>query len=306
MPLGWRCSVAVALLLVVWACAPAAGPPLRSDRDLSAAPLEAEIGGPCAGDGDCQSGLCFVSSFGNAAGKVATPGGYCSKACASDSDCGNASCVAFGSVRYCLAACSAPADCRDGYACWLLGAAVCFPSENLTCDPAAGDGTCLTTEGKQGGCLRRALGTGPRGECSQACLVGADTCPFDQGPQICIVVNATAQTDGTPTGDRYRGTVCTPLSAPPGPRSDGAECLYPSAAGPMRHYADVCVDGDECYLLGGQPAGQGFDPRGDNLCHRLCNPPGFAGAALPCPIGLTCRDVFGLFFSGNPAGLCLP
>jgi hypothetical protein len=118
------------------------------------------------------------------------------------------------------------------------------------------------------------------------------------GARLCLVLNTTAALDGTPTGDKYKGTVCSPLVTSPPAIADGAECLYLNPDGTRAHFSDVCVDDDECYLTGGQPAGQGFDAAGDNRCHKLC----YAGS---CPPGSTCRDVFGLFTTTNPVGMCL-
>jgi hypothetical protein len=65
------------------------------------------IGGGCASDGDCASGLFCEKG---------DPGGQCLKKCASTADCGPG--AVCSDERKCYAACKSPADCtRKGYTC---------------------------------------------------------------------------------------------------------------------------------------------------------------------------------------------
>lgn len=290
--LGWRIPVAVAGLMAVLACVPTAGPPSHTRSGA--------IGAPCSVDLDCADEVCFTSTFPNG---LSAPGGYCTAACSTNSDCGTGVCIPFqtGSgpaSSFCLAACAAASDCRGGFACFQGDTGVCFSTDSLTCDPTAGSGTCITTNSQAGGCLRAALGPGKTGQCKTACnRVGPGVCGTDSegDPFICVVLNTTVDVNtGIATGDTFHGAICSQESTTP--FITGTECRTTLANGQTAHFADTCVDGDECYLKGMQPAGSGFDTAGDNLCHPLC------GGTVVCSAGLTCRNVFGI----ANTGLCLP
>jgi hypothetical protein len=65
------------------------------------------IGGGCASDGDCVSGLFCEKG---------DPGGQCLKKCASTADCGPG--AVCSDEKKCYAACKSAADCtRKGYTC---------------------------------------------------------------------------------------------------------------------------------------------------------------------------------------------
>lgn len=98
-------------------------------------------GGIGAACGTCAPGLTCITS---------SPGGYCTKSCASNSDCGQgAYCYQLQDEQgqkqaLCLDACSANTDCRAGYTCQGdPGATVCFPGGS--------SGTTTTTPGGGGG-----------------------------------------------------------------------------------------------------------------------------------------------------------
>jgi hypothetical protein len=98
-------------------------------------------GGIGAACGTCDSGLTCITS---------APGGYCTKACASNSDCGQgAYCCQLQDEQgqkqtLCLDACNSNTDCRAGYTCQGdPGATVCFPGGS--------SGTTTTTPGGGGG-----------------------------------------------------------------------------------------------------------------------------------------------------------
>ena len=93
----------------------------------------------------------------------------------------------------------------------------------------------------------------------------------------CIAVDETAG------GDRFKGAVCVTAYSD---NLIGQECLADGADA-----LDACADGAECFL-------SSF-ASGDNRCRQMCAPGGLA-----CASG-ACADVFGLFGSANPVGLCL-
>jgi hypothetical protein len=282
------------------------------------------IGAPCTSDTDCHEGtnpVCFKAHFNNKAGNVATRGGYCSSKCTDDASCGsNGSCITFvPDGSFCLGKCMMASDCRNFYACFTGLGPACFPADNLDCDPTAAGGVCTYRQTRPGGCVRQALGTGMKGECFEGCEVGTSTCAPDVfgNARQCLVDDERTGLDGTSTGDAWVGPLCLFSATTPPPIADGQECLYtPQGASMASHYFDVCVNGDECYLMGKAAAGHGFDAAGDNKCHKLCYlaTPSVPDAGLdfsdggmlaaPCVTG-TCRDVWGLAGTSNPAGLCL-
>lgn len=71
------------------------------------------IGDACTTTTDCGGALCLNLAY--------TPGGYCSRSCASDTDCPNGSvCVPDGASRgssACFRSCSSASACRNGYSC---------------------------------------------------------------------------------------------------------------------------------------------------------------------------------------------
>jgi len=285
------------------------------------------VGAKCAASTDCTEGktpICWRQSLFNQSGFLSTHGGYCSSSCTTDGDCGTGHCVNFGTQgHFCLANCSSPTDpcpSRASYACFLDG--TCFPTDNLSCDPTMGDGSCATGIGP-GGCQRAALGTGNKGFCVQQCDVGVGTCGPDQGgnPQHCIIDDERQNVDQNMVkyGDKWVGPMCfakaDPVMFPP--IATGAECKA-TIMGMSFHFSDICVDGDECYVKGMSPAGMGFDAAGDNLCKQMCylsaTPQIDGGAVVPdggtvagaCPGGTTCTDIFGLAAAPAPrrVGLC--
>jgi hypothetical protein len=253
------------------------------------------IGSPCASDDDCHEGsspVCFVSTLTNTSGATATPGGYCSSGCTSFHDCGaTGDCVSFiGGGSFCFSHCGGPGDCRAGYACFAVSGGSCLPSGKLTCDPTAPNGACTTTDGKPGGCLRQAHGPGLTGECLELCTPTPDACPG----QECVVYDATGGKDPEASApDTFLGAVCTHVFANNGP---GVECSATDSSGKHGDFLDACAPGLECNLMGA------FG--GDNLCHALCMSGGADGGVPACPPGQQCSDVFGLFPTATPIGLC--
>jgi hypothetical protein len=272
--------------------------------------LRSPIGGPCKATAECGEGkfpVCFAKNLYNKAGYLSTPGGYCTSKCVDDLDCGeNSFCMDRGSNgKWCVASCGAPEDCRTGFACWDSGPAPhCWPNQYLDCDPTVGDGTCMTSDNKLGGCWREALGPGKTGECVEMCAPGVGSCTYDNGDRHCVVFDMTSDRDpnGILQGDKFKGPICVYFFAD---NATGTECKYVDSSGGVHHYLDACNDGDECYTT--------YFSGGDNKCHTMCDPnlslpdggDADAGAAGVCPAGTTCKDAFKLFGSKWPVGLCL-
>ena len=62
------------------------------------------------------------------------------------------------------------------------------------------------------------------------------------------------------------------------------------------------------FTRSGVALGMGFDMNGDNKCHPLCYPDSFAGEAgtvAHCTMPQVCTDIWGIFSSANPVGLCI-
>ncbi len=301
-------SFAVALLADCSSSNTPAMMDLAMSHDLEVAAdlmVASPIGGPCSATAQCTEGKtpeCFTKKLFNLNGYLPTPNGYCSSRCTNDGDCGAAgTCVSFGNQgQWCMAQCTLPTDCRSpGYACFRYNNGYCFPNGNLDCDPTANNGTCTTTQGQPGGCLRAAEGPGTTGFCTEGCVAGAGSCPVQNGlARQCVVYNQTGSVDlqGNPTGDKFHGAVCIDNYSS---NAVGSECLYTDPAGNVHDYIDACADGAECYIT----AFTG----GDNKCRQMCYPPGegqIDAAANACPSGTFCSDVFGLFATANPIGLC--
>lgn len=261
------------------------------------------IGAPCAKPGDCTEGAmptCFIRTLFNQSGKLATAGGYCSSRCTTNADCGASGlCLSSSSGSFCFAPCSAPADCRSpGYACFRSNGGYCFPNGNLNCDPTAPGGICNDAPNSNpGGCLRAAYGTGNTGRCSDGCAVGPGTCPPSGGlNRQCMVYDQTKVKDanGQLSGDTWKGPVCIDTFST---NAEGSECSFTDSQGATGDHIDACADGLECDIL----AFSG----GDNRCRALCYQNASGGDGGPgCTTPDTCQDVFGLFDTANPIGLC--
>jgi hypothetical protein len=262
------------------------------------------IGAPCLRDSDCTEGtspVCFAQTLLNAAGGQPTPGGYCSSPCTTFHDCGNGGdCVSFlGGGSYCAAHCGGPSECRAGYACFAVRGGSCLPSAKLTCDPTAPSGACTTADGKPGGCLREAHGNGLTGVCLELCTPVAGACaPVGATVRQCMVYDQSGAKDvEADAPDTWKGAVCiTNFSS----NAAGVECVATDSSGKTADFLDACAPGFECNLSGA------FN--GDNRCHALCvaAPDGGVSdaATADCPTGQRCDDVFGLFSSTTPIGLC--
>ena len=299
MNLRWSCVVLCALI----GCGDDGTAPddlaVMDLADLSV--LMSPLGGPCNSDADCLEGttpVCFAQTLFNDPVTLKTANGYCSGHCTSDADCGSKGvCQDHGlSGKWCFAKCQLATDCRSGgYACVQGSPPYCFPSANLTCDPTAGGGACVTTTGHSGGCIRAALGPGMTGTCYDLCTVGS-SCPtaFTLAQQ-CLVRDQRGVRDATAgKNDTFLGSICTATSST---NATGQACLQDGMPS-----AFACVGGDQCYTAATFTGG-------DDKCHLLCSP-GYssdAGSVPPvsCPGSAVCTDVWGLFTSIRPAGLCL-
>jgi hypothetical protein len=288
------------LALVLWGCD---GDDPISDAAIGNDGAAGTIGQPCASDSECSEGtspICFATTLLDQPGAPPTAGGYCSSSCATFRDCGkNGDCVTLlHGGSFCFAHCGGPADCRDGYACFAVSGGSCLPSGNLTCDPTASSGACTTKDGKPGGCLREAHGPGLTGVCFELCSPVAGACPpVGTNGRQCMVYDATGSKDVEASApDTFKGAVCVDNYSSNGP---GVECIGTDSSGKTADFIDACAPGLECNLSGA------FN--GDDRCHALCVPPpdgGVDGGASGCPMGQACADVFGLFSSSAPAGLC--
>jgi len=274
---------------------------LRVGADLSAPTVP--IGGACTTTAQCAEGktpLCFTKTLFNKSGFLPVKDGYCSSRCVDDTECGAAStCQDFGAQgKWCMAGCGTAADCRGaGYACFRYNGGYCFTSGNLNCDPTTGDGTCTLASGAKGGCLRDAVGSGTTGTCIEGCTAGAGSCAASGGsPRQCMVYDQTSTKDlqGNLTGDKFHGAVCIFTYSQ---NAVDSECKRTNADGTTSDRIDACVDGAECYIT--------FFTGGDNRCHVMCLESGYPDAGAPvCPAGQSCSDVFKLFGTANPIGLC--
>ncbi len=240
------------------------------------------LGTPCTADTDCKIGSapsCWKQQILDQPGNLPTPGGYCTTTCNADSDCGGQGiCTTVaGQLKYCLASCSNSTTCRHpDYACWSLGKnnnGYCWPSTRLTCNPTTGTGQCDTVTPAKA-CIRQTFED--QGECFTECLIGPGNCQV--GKTHCVYINATQDTSGVSTRDKYKGPACFPLYADA--KQENAACQY----------YDECMDGLQCNLSSG----------GDGKCHVLC----IVGLVAACASPLICKDVFGAGSRG--AGLCLP
>lgn len=260
--------------------------------DLSSAdfaPIPGGIGEACTANANCNAGnmanrKCWTQNLLDEPGNLATPNGYCTVQCTTDNDCamqGICVSVAAGAPKYCLKKCASGLSCRHpDYACFVLSSTngYCWPAARLSCNPTSGDGSCQGAD-PPAACIRRTFED--LGECRQQCNLGPNTCPFLQSGkrQHCVYINATRDTNGLPTRDKYKGTACFQLYDDA--KQENAGCAY----------FDECQDGLQCNL----------SPGGDKKCHTLCQ----VGVVGACPDpNQKCKDVFdsGL---GNP-GLCLP
>jgi hypothetical protein len=292
------------VVLLCAACGDDSGPgpsdlggELGSAEDLSA--IVSNIGGPCTASAQCMEGrtpTCFKATLFNETGKLGTTLGYCSSPCTNDADCGgNGSCLDEGADgKWCFEKCGKQTDCRmKGYACFSGNGGYCFPSGNLTCDPTATDGTCMTFGNKPGGCLRAAYGTGDTGYCTEACpTVGPGVCPVENGVnRQCVIYNQRGIKDAeSAMNDAFLGAVCIDNYASNMP---GSECLSSG-----QDYVDACADGSECFLTAAFTGG-------DNLCHPLCVQNGTGGdGGAACMAPATCHDTWGLFATSTKYGLC--
>jgi hypothetical protein len=208
----------------------------------------------CAGDADCESGVCNKASGECGASRVANsckvdldcgpfpafcdktrPEGYCSLPCggARNVSCPDgANCTSSGA---CVQACGAPADCRSGLLCapGAGGVKSCLPAcvSNDDCGPGLrcdrGSGSCVA-----GGPAAGALGGNCRGN-GDCAAVGAGAVCFSDGdgfPQgYCSISCASGTCPGTGTCVEF---------------SNGARgCLSPCAA------AADCRGGYACLAL---------------------------------------------------------
>jgi hypothetical protein len=255
------------------------------------APIPGGIGGPCTMDSQCLFGSgtkrCWKQNILEEPGNIGTPGGYCTAQCTKDEDCaGQGICATVGAgQKYCLKGCASPGVCRfPDYACFVLTntSGYCWPAVRLNCNPTSNDGSCpgFANDPKlPNGCIRRAFED--LGECHQGCQIGPSSCPFTQGgkAQHCVYINATRDTNGLPTRDKFKGNACFQLYDDA--RVENATC----------NYFDECQDGLQCNL----------SPGGDRKCRPLC----LFGVEGACTDpNQRCRDVFDAGL-GN-AGLCLP
>jgi len=269
---------------------------------LADAAVRSLIGGACLSTADCGEGqdpVCFRNTLFNKSGTYSVPGGYCSTRCTDDTDCGDSGvCVSFGTTgKFCFGGCTNASTCRAGYKCDY--ADYCYPGQAYTCDPTAESGKCDSGPGgSPGACIRRAYGTGMTGTCYDTCAIGPGSCAVTAGnKRQCVVFDETKNREANQlTGDLWKGPVCIVDYAA---NTTGQECAYADSAGMTRDNLTACADGLECFRS--SPFG------GDNLCRTLCYAPGSGppdGGALTCAAPQTCDDLWGLFGTATPIGLC--
>jgi hypothetical protein len=82
----------------------------------------AAVGAPCAGPGDCATGLCLTES--DASGLTGWSEGTCTAPCP-DGACDDGACLRVDEYLLCVGACASGEPCREGYVCHArLGARV--------------------------------------------------------------------------------------------------------------------------------------------------------------------------------------
>jgi hypothetical protein len=145
---------------------------------------------------------------------------------------------------------------------------------------------------RPGGCVRYGLGPGLTGYCYEICnSVGPGSCPPLAGSaRRCIVLDERSVSDpNAASNDKFVGGLCVYSDVP---NATGTPCVDRNGG----YSLNACVDGDECYVdfLGG-----------DNLCHPLCVEGGTGDGGTPnCVSPATCHDLWGLFGTAKPFGLC--
>jgi hypothetical protein len=232
----------LALLWLVAGCAPSGKPPIYTSF------VKGAIGGPCSADSDCESGTCFLDNF--AGTGVASVDGYCTKLCNVDDECGGKSiCASYPSESgYCTAFCDGPSRCRDGYICRTGKFCDLASFYTLDCDPAFAGGSCTTSTGAAGGCVRYALGTTNSGLCVIGCGLNGPNCSTGAG---CHYYDASLSL----AGDPFKGLLCytnslstpVPVSGSCSTNFDcvsGANCVSVNSGSPI--CLELCDDTHFC------------------------------------------------------------
>ena len=189
------------------------------------------VGGACAMDESCVTGVCHTETRSNPRGR-AWIGGYCSGNCAALA-CSEGLCAQLADGKsYCLSKCAAAGDCRANYVC-ATSVGACLPDCRLgwSCGPVlqcdSATGTCLLPAGETPRsigaacelnvqcssrlCTPEVMRSGPTGwkggYCTQrcedtTCADGATCLQFDEGTAWCVA------TCGSGSACR-EGYVCT-------------------------------------------------------------------------------------------------
>lgn len=269
-----------------------------------------------APESDAKNFACLRSyEFAEISTTVDLPGGMCSSKLGScnlgkSDKCGTSGvCMdLFGGGPACMKKCKKN-GCRDGYKCFRFEADptdinspefdVCLPPDESIqdCDPTAANqctslgGTRtadLTNGNPNAGCLRR--GPDNVGLCLfLPCQIGPKNCP-NRGntPQSCYYIDLGQQVySGRVAGDKSVGSYCFPISGA-GKKLDET-CQF------LNECADnlICLQG-KCAQMCFQGTQPTF-PGGQAM---------YKNAAVACPAGTMCKNVFGASDMTNYAGAC--
>jgi hypothetical protein len=272
------------------------------------------VGGACAHDWECQSGVCIAEVENGAA--TGWTGGACTAPCASDGACGvGSACAALGGEPWCLASCGHGAACRSGYLCNATDS-TCLPdcrNSGFSCGAGylcGSDGRCAVTPSslaplggpcarnadcRSGYCFTSTLNGAPTGWTGGAC---ADVAPGNgcsaAGAAPVVLAGQVWCVAGCAAAACRPGYLCDPdfQACLPDCRTPGWLCLAGLACNPdgtcaaaassLEANGALCSSSVQCRSGYCQPGGgaTGFPSA---FCTAVCGP-----GLAPCAAGSAC------------------
>lgn len=283
--LRWIPGLAIAVpFVLLWGCPD----PVGSDW-----PDPVAVGAACAGDWECESGICFAAEMdGVPTGWI---DGSCSAPCLYGACEEATACVALDGEAWCLSSCAGQDDCREGYVC-NGDLSVCLPDCNRGWD--CGDTLECETDGS---CrLPTAELANPDDPCDQPsdCAVGTCFPPLKEGAPTGWSGGMCVEPCGA-NGACFEGFGCTLLDGQPWclPACAGvADCRTGYVCNPESR---VCLP--DCNL--GWDCGEALTCMPDGLC-RMDWPP-LKPIGSPCVQDAECDSGWCLEEkddSGTPTG----